>query len=419
MGLSVLALALGAAGCGSDDSSGGCAEGSCGPGQLCVEGECVPDVEPNTVGQLGRWTALALRSDGRAIVASYDSERENLVVLTDELDGSDKIRVVDGIAVVDGQVQNTDSGSWATVTVDAQDRGHIAWFSRAQGALKYGEEDANGDWSVTVVDGDGPDVRGTHAAIATDDGVVHVAYRDETQKVLRYARRETDGSWTSRVIAGSNETTAANADTNYGEYAQIAVIGGRARIAFYDRGTGDLKMARRGDDGTWAVSVLDGHDEELDVDTGDVGRFASMRLDANRNVTIAYYDATRGALKYLRPGASTTGPLVVDAGVVENPESGALKDHLVGQHVALAHSNELGAVMIYLDADVPAVKLATVSGQNVTDVRVLTEFDAGIHFDLQTDPSGTVLGAYGAWLKDDVPRTKLERFVLSSDGGAP
>ena len=66
-------------------------------------------------------------------------------------------------------------------------------------------------------------------------------------------------------------------------------------------------------DGAWAITPVD--------TVGDVGMYASLALDRNGDVHVAYYDGTSRDLRYARRSASTSQwtSYVVDAGDVGCP----------------------------------------------------------------------------------------------------
>jgi hypothetical protein len=83
-----------------------------------------------------------------------------------------------------------------------------------------------------------------------------------------------------------------------GQHASLALDGaGKAHIAYYDRGNGDLWYATNrsgsncGPGNTWTCYPVSGS-------TADVGQYASLYVDNANRFHIAYYDATVDKLKY-------------------------------------------------------------------------------------------------------------------------
>jgi len=407
----ILATLLAVCGACEEAPAADCDIDACPPGDICGEHGCEPVTPPAETGELGRHTVTALASNDRLVIATYDATHKNLVVGVEGAGATFDQRIVDGWHLDGRQVVETDAGRWAALAIDAEDTLHLAWFDADRGALRYGRGGLTGDFALEDVDGLGPEVRGTHASIALREGIVHLAYRDETARALRHARRELDGTWTTRRIdpcAGEADCPAEGLE-DYGEWARITVIGQSPRIAFYDRYRGDLKMAHRHSGGVWEVTTLDGRDAATGADTGDVGRFISLALTPERHPGLAYYDATRGTLRYLVPG---TPPMVVDGGVFEDVDRQASARQPVGQHVRLRYTPGGRAVMLYLDAGALTLRQALVSGGNVLITRGVEGLAPGGYIDFVVDSDGELRGAYGAWVAGDAPRTELVRFHL-------
>ncbi|MEZ4265261.1 MAG: hypothetical protein R3F39_02695 [Myxococcota bacterium] len=402
------------------DGDASCSDASCGAAETCREGRCEPVATPQTTGDLGRYTRVAVRPDGRLVIATYDSRFTNLVLRTEESDGSFSDRIVAGWRFEDHRSVDADAGRWPSVAVAADGAVHLTWYDAYAHALMWGRSDVNGGLQVELVDGGGDTDRGTHSSIALGEGGrVHVAYRDHAQKRLRYAERAPGGGWESWAIDGCPLAEGCgDVTTDRGEWASLGLVAGEPRIAFYDRARGDLDMAIRDAAGEWRVSVLDGRDPATGMDSGDVGRFASLALDPKRRVGIAYYDATRGQLRYLAPDGATSGPVRVDDGVYSDAVTGSLRHSPVGQHVTLRYSDQGSAHLIYLDAGRLVIRHATVSGVAVTSVADLATLAPGGHLDFQVTPDKRIRGAYGAWVVDGPLKTELATFDLPL-AGAP
>jgi hypothetical protein len=99
-----------------------------------------------------------------------------------------------------------------------------------------------------------------------------------------------------------------------GLFASLAITStGTPKIAYYDRVDGDLKLAVGGANDAFSVVTLDGNDP---MSPSDVGQHASLAIDPNGVVAIAYVDVTKTDLVYLEltPGAAPVRE-VVDNGV--------------------------------------------------------------------------------------------------------
>jgi hypothetical protein len=371
---------------------------------------------PTSTGALGQYTSADVHPDGRLLIATYDATYRNLVVASRSSEGVQVTRVIDGWNVLEHGIQDRDRGQWSSIHVAADGDAHVTWYDADAGNLRYTwfeDADLDAAFEVEIVDGAGVDDRGTHGSIAVGvDGVVHAAYRDESARRLRYARRETSGVWSSEIVPGcASEPDCPDSVEDYGEYASLVLIGGLPRVAFYDRSRGDLKFGQRDADGTWTVSTLDGRDVVRDIDTGDVGLFASAAVDAKQRLGVAYYDATHGALRYLFAGGAAPVSVIVDDGVYTDAQTGAARQHIVGQHASLTFDSRDVAVIVYLDAGSLGLKRARLMGDQVMDVIAMPGLRPGAYVNARMDPDGRLVGAYGAWPETDPGGSALAIFV--------
>ncbi len=412
----VVGLALTGAACG-EASRSNCNDKACPANQACHEGVCQAIEPPAATGELGRFTAAAVRSDGSRVLITYDATNTNLLRLSEEEDGTLGARVLAGFRIEDHALIDVDAGRWASLAVDAEDTVHLAWYDAFEGAVRYGRLSADDALTTEAVDPEEEDGdRGTHTAIEVDAfGGVHLVYRDVGARSLRYAMRHpVDGTWASQVVpvcAGEEDCPGEAED--YGEYAGIVLGAQGPRVGFYDRLRGDLKLAELAGDGTWTVTTLDGRDAETHEDTGDVGRFLDMTLDPKRRLALAYYDATRSSLRYLFPSGPAPEPLLVDDGLTTDPATGALRSHPVGQHVSLSFDALGRASLLYLDAGRLMLRLARVDGATITGPWDLPALPPGRDMAIVVQ-DGRVRGAYGAWPSlgtDGDPGASLETSI--------
>ncbi len=298
-----LALVVTSVGCAGSPAPAGCEDSACPTGQSCRDGICAAITPPTATGALGRHTSLALLPDGRRVAATYDSTYTNLVLLTETGpdEGAFTPHILAGWQVGEHALINTDAGRWADLVVDADGAVHLVWYEADSGSLWYAVTTDDASTLSTgpePIDGVNAGDRGAWASLAVAaDGTVHVAYRDATARRLRYAVRSATGTWTTHSVfgcAGEGDCPrAVDADggggEDYGEYASLALVAGLPRIAFYDAGRGDLKLASVDAEGAWSVNTLDGRDVEADLDSGDVGRFAAVAVDSKKRLGAALH----------------------------------------------------------------------------------------------------------------------------------
>ena len=398
-----LACLLAVAGCQEPENHAPCPPETCGPGGATPQ-----------LGELGQHATLAIHSDGRIVVGSYDATHGNLVARQQTLDGLTTTHLIAGWSTSDTGSVARDSGRWASVATDAQGGSHFAWYEVDRGALGYALLTPQGSVTSELVDGEAEGNRGTHTSIQVDaQGRVFIAYRDEGSRSLRLASRAPgETSFTVESIDScAGESGCPLEDENYGEYASLVLVASEPRIAFYDRTRGDLKMAYKEND-SWHVLTLDGRDTETGEDLDDVGLFASAAIDTKQRLGVAYFNATRGELRYLSADGTTSHPIVVDRGVYQDAH-GATRSHVVGQHVALAYDAQDAATLVYLDSGLLKLRQARVYGQTPTTPEVLSALPPGAFMDLERDSTGGLHLAYGAWHLDGEPKTTLETATLT------
>lgn len=92
-----------------------------------------------------------------------------------------------------------------------------------------------------------------------------------------------------------------------GQYTSLALSSGSPRITYYDVDAGALRYAEY--TGTsWQTSLIDDGRDGDGEDTGDVGRFSSLVIDANGIAHVVYY-----AHRVDVSGAAVTGPIYARA----------------------------------------------------------------------------------------------------------
>lgn len=277
-------------------------------------------------GDVGQASSLTLDGSNRFHVAYYDGGAADLELLSvthlstpaDPIDGFDQnCDGVDGIDQdTDGFAARTNGGddcddddygvtAWRPVVVDAAGStgfytsletrdfaAHVAYYDASLGDLRYAT-DASGSWVLSTVDSAG--LVGLYSSLALDAGRgAHISYYDLSNRDLKYATN-VGGTWTVRTVA---------AEGDVGSYSSIAVSSGGVHIAYYDATNGALRYATNVPGPTFSFQTID--------DAGDVGRFASLALDAAGKVHVTYWDGTNGDLKYATNTLGSFTTTVVD-----------------------------------------------------------------------------------------------------------
>jgi hypothetical protein len=138
-------------------------------------------------------------------------------------------------------------------------------------------------------------------SIAYEDAAsdkIHVSYFDQTGYDsnlksalgdLKYVQGTIVDSSTGAVTWGTPE----NLDDSVamvGQYNDLVVKNstGELNVCYYDGTNGDLKVAKW--DGSWNLLVIDS--------AGDTGLYCSTALVDGGDVTVSYYDKSRGSLRF-------------------------------------------------------------------------------------------------------------------------
>ena len=172
------------------------------------------------------------------------------------------------------------AGSRPSMTIDSNDKLHIAYFDSNINDLKYAT-DVSGEWvNITV---DDTNVR-DYKSIGVDSGNnVHISYvqlGNANSKHIKYAT-DISGSWT---------TTSVDTSTNSVEAVSLVIDSNDGvHISFVNFSTPNLYYATNAL-GSWSTTPVDTND--------NVGRYSSIGVDSKNNVHISYYDEQNGVLNY-------------------------------------------------------------------------------------------------------------------------
>jgi hypothetical protein len=175
---------------------------------------------------------------------------------------------------------------YVSIELDGESRPHIAY--NYQG-LKYTYKDGFGLWNNAEL------VDSQHAKgislILDGQNRQHISYATYYDGIVKYAYNDGSG-WNIEMVDDQHE----------GVKTTLAIDEwGVPHIAYYVSGAGDLLCAHRGASG-WSIEVVD--------EEGDVGEYVSLAVGNDRSFHIAYYDATRSAIKYAYTQLPSSLPLV-------------------------------------------------------------------------------------------------------------
>ncbi|MBI2058603.1 MAG: carboxypeptidase-like regulatory domain-containing protein [Nitrospirae bacterium] len=219
-------------------------------------------------GNAGRYTAIAVDSNGKTHISYYDVTNGDLKYAYNTT----------GTWTVESVDTGGDVGQYTSVALDSSNKAHISYYDATNTALKYATN-SSGSWVATTVDNTGTDL-GQYTSLALDsNGKVHIAYYDVTDADLEYATNAS-GSWviTANVDAGGN----------VGTYASIAVgTDNKAYVAYYDVTNTDPKYATNAS-GAWVAAT---------IDTAP-GAGTSIALDSGNKAHVSFWDNANTDQRY-------------------------------------------------------------------------------------------------------------------------
>ncbi len=189
--------------------------------------------------------------------------------------------------------------------------------------------------AIEVVHG-GADNLGQHASLRfnPDTGRLVVAYYNASSGDLCLATSSAGPPWTpwTRIVVDTVR--------DVGRYASLSIdAAGRHNLGYYDATEGALKYAG------WVAVAWSASLENVTTGGDDLGTYAQLRLEPTGNLAVAFYDATMGQLLY-----------GVKAGTWSLTTVDALRD--VGRYVSLAIDATGQRNLAYYDADEGALKYA-------------------------------------------------------------
>lgn len=193
-----------------------------------------------TSGTVGQYSRIALDSDNKSHICSYDSGNTNLLYTTN-VSGSWVTRTIDSAGTV---------GRYCAIVVDSNNAVHITYYDGSNANLKYATN-ASGSWVLSVLDGASTST-GSYVSMAIDpEDNLHVAYYETTGKTIKYLKFDSStGLWNAPV-------TAAAHGTNSLAYTSIAIgSDGLVHIAYQNSTLVDL-MYVYGQPGDWVVSTVE------------------------------------------------------------------------------------------------------------------------------------------------------------------
>ena len=196
---------------------------------------------------------------------------------------------------------------------DMRPTAQIAYYDAAQRKLKFAWQSPGSYWyPIETPDMVNADV-GQYVSLAYPPTDRHwvglaappaMAYYDALNQRLMYIVRDTKGNW------GKPEIVDASGDV--GRYASLRISRDkRHHVVYYDADNGNLKYSYKSDPdavGGWATPTI------LDAN-GDVGQHATMAIGPEGSLHVAYYDADTKDLKYVTNDGTHgwSAPVILDS----------------------------------------------------------------------------------------------------------
>lgn len=262
--------------------------------------------EPADPHDIGAWLSMRAMPDGRPAVSFYDRTADALGFAIGTLDDAGAvtwaIEEVDSYPDANG-LNPGDAGRYTSMAVGSDGVVWVVYQDSSNGTLKYARRDAGGAWTLGNADtGGGPSFdSGYWASVALDSsGNPVAAHYDAAKGTLRVARWNGTAFTATVAYEGTDyvptDTGSETVGGNAGEYGKIAIAAdGTEYIAFYDRAWGALRLAS-GNPGGYSVELVD---HSSLGSAADVGQWPDLLVDG-ANLSIAYHDVTNQDLKLAR-----------------------------------------------------------------------------------------------------------------------
>jgi MYXO-CTERM domain-containing protein len=463
----VLALGLGALGCGSNAGNcsidDDCAQTPCMTGQVaqCQSHQCVCNSDI-PFGAVGRFASMALRGPD-AYVAAYNTDYGDLMIGHVRPPGVvPSWDFVDGVpdegptninnSHVRGGIEDKgdDVGRYTSLQMTASNDPVIAYYDLTHGALKFasfgvvrwhshfvdqgaGTPASGGDdigrWASMSI---GPDGRPLIAYTATQTTGTQSGMPEGQLRVAQanVPNPQSSGDWTITIVDARPLPAASMSDMGADVLLPdgIGLMPALARkpdgtpgLAYYDHTRGNLRYVEYlPGQGKWSSPVILDGEAADGTDTGDTGMYPSLAYDQSSLGHISYVDASHDSLLYL--DTMTRKPEVVDNGyrsADENTLDGLPSPvwHLVGDSSSI--QTQSGVVVIaYQDATVEQLRYAQkgMDGKwtlaNVAGHATPFAGSYGFYANLRMSGPKAVISSYGINQQTDSRNFYVEVFAV-------
>ncbi len=246
---------------------------------------------PDTGGDVGRYSSLALDAAGRPVVAYLDSTNADLKVL----------HCGDSSCALGNSITSPDTagalGEWTSLELDSSGNPVVAYHDDAANDLKLlhcnDPNCSSGGDSIVTPDGEG-DV-GSYSSLDLDSaGRPVVSYRDVTHFDLRLLRCGNANCSAGNAITSPDTTGAV------GSFSSLTIDGAdNPVVSYWDASHSRLKVLHCGNPTCGANNAVAAPDDDLNS-TAPLGQFTSIALDSNGRPAVAYTRTSGVGLGILR-----------------------------------------------------------------------------------------------------------------------
>ena len=238
----------------------------------------------DSVGDVGRFTSLALDGSGNPVISYWDGSNGDLKLAhcndANCAGGDESLVTVDSIGDV----------GWSTsLALDGSGFPVVSYWDATNSDLKLvhcnDPNCAGGDESIVTLDSDGS--VGLQSSLALDgSGFPVISYRAAGNRWLKLVHCNDPN-----CTGGGDTIVILDSDGNVGEYPSLVLDGsGFPVVSYYDATNDDLKLAHCND-----PNCAGGDESIIAVDSG--GWSTSLALDGSGNPVISRYDAINADLK--------------------------------------------------------------------------------------------------------------------------